>query len=60
MIAALARHRVEFVLVGGTACQVYGWTGTTKDVDVTVAIDDANVARVDDRPAGSGGANHPA
>lgn len=47
IVAAFTRHEVRFVLVGGVACQAHGWTGATRDVDVTVAVDDANTARVE-------------
>lgn len=59
ILAAFARHDVAFVLIGGVGCQAYGWTRATIDVDVTIAIDDANVARAN-AARGELGARHPA
>lgn len=46
LLRILHRHRVEFVVVGGVAAQIRGWTGATNDLDVAVSSDSANVARV--------------
>jgi len=42
----LARHEVDFVLVGGLAAQTHGNTRMTNDVDVIPAPDPANLARL--------------
>jgi hypothetical protein len=46
LLRVLARHRVEFVIVGGVAAQVHGWRSATLDLDIAVAIDDSNVVRL--------------
>jgi predicted nucleotidyltransferase len=46
ILTAFERHGAEFVLVGGVALQLHGWTGATADVDLTVATDAGNVERV--------------
>lgn len=45
--AAFARHQVQDVVVGGIALQLLGTTHVTKDVDVTVAIDEDNRRRIE-------------
>jgi hypothetical protein len=35
LIAVLARHRVEYVVIGGVATQVHGHRRTTMDLDLT-------------------------
>lgn len=47
LLETLVRYDVRFVLVGGTALQLYGYSGTTQDVDVTIAVDAANGQRVE-------------
>jgi hypothetical protein len=47
LLDALVRHDVRFVLVGGVALQVRGFSGATRDVDVTIAADVANGQRLD-------------
>ena len=42
LLDALVRHDVRFVLVGGVALQLRGFSGATRDVDVTIAADAAN------------------
>lgn len=42
----LARHEVDFVLVGGLAAQTHGNTRMTNDVDVIPAPDPGNLARL--------------
>jgi hypothetical protein len=46
LLRALARHGVEFVVVGGVAAQVHGWRGATVDLDIAVSTDDSNVHRL--------------
>lgn len=46
LLRALAAHDVDFVLVGGVALQLHGYSGATRDVDVTIAVDEDNTARV--------------
>jgi superfamily I DNA/RNA helicase len=43
LLRALARHGVEFVVVGGVAAQVHGWRGATADLDIAVSTEDSNV-----------------
>lgn len=45
-IRILKRHRVRFLIVGGYAMAHHGLVRATNDVDVLVATDDANVARI--------------
>lgn len=42
----LARHRVDYVLVGGMAAQTHGNTRMTNDVDMIPAPDPANLERL--------------
>jgi len=46
LLGVLVRHDVRFVLVGGVALQLHGFSGATRDVDVTIATDPANEHRV--------------
>jgi len=46
LLAVLAEHRVDFVLVGGVGLQLKGYSGATRDVDVTIAVGPANETRV--------------
>ncbi len=34
LLRALARHGVEFVVVGDVGAQVHGWLGATADLDI--------------------------
>lgn len=45
-IRILKRHRVRFLVVGGYAMAHHGLVRATNDVDVLIATDEANVARV--------------
>lgn len=46
LLRVLVRHEVHFVLVGGVALQLRGFSGATRDVDVTIAADEQNRRRV--------------
>ena len=46
LLRVLARHGVEFVVVGGVAAQIHGWRGSTADLDIAVSRDEANVERL--------------
>lgn len=46
LLRALLRHGVEFVIVGGVAAQLRGWTGATADLDIAVATDGDNATRL--------------
>jgi hypothetical protein len=46
IIAALQRHRVRFVVIGGFAAQLHGWDGVTPDIDVTPDSEKSNLARL--------------
>jgi hypothetical protein len=45
-IRILKRHRVRFLIIGGYAMAHHGLVRATNDVDVLIATDDANIARV--------------
>jgi hypothetical protein len=46
LIAALERHRVAFVAVGGATAQWLGAQRETKDMDICPAWDDENLDRL--------------
>ena len=46
LIAALARHGVHYVVIGGVATQVHGHRRTTMDLDVTPDPDPENLQRL--------------
>ena len=46
ILAALARHEVAYVLIGGFAAVVHGSPFLTADVDITPAADRANLSRL--------------
>jgi hypothetical protein len=46
IFAALDRHQVDYVLVGGLACEAHGSTRQTKDLDLCPAWTPENLARV--------------
>lgn len=48
LFATLARHTVDYTVVGGVAVQVHGHRRTTKDLDVIAAPDDPNLERLAD------------
>lgn len=61
LIAVLARHNVDYVVIGGVATQVHGHRRTTMDLDLTPDPDPENLRRLsaalaelDARPADSG------
>jgi hypothetical protein len=61
LIAVLARHGVDYVVIGGVATQVHGHRRTTMDLDLTPDPDpenirrlDAALAELDARPRGGG------
>lgn len=45
LIKLLAENDVDFVLVGGLAVALHGYPRMTMDVDVVLAMDDANLQR---------------
>jgi predicted nucleotidyltransferase len=47
ILQALARHEVEYVLIGGLAVQAHGHVRTTQDVDVFPRRDPDNLARLE-------------
>jgi hypothetical protein len=47
LLEVLSRHEVRYVLVGAVALQLYGFTGETRDVDITIATDEANGQRIE-------------
>ncbi len=46
LLRTLTGHGVEFVLVGGVALRLHGYSGATKDIDVTIATTSENGERV--------------
>jgi hypothetical protein len=46
LIAVLARHDVEYVVIGGVATQVHGHRRTTMDLDLTPDPDPENLRRL--------------
>lgn len=46
VLSTLRRHRVRALLMGGQACILYGAAEFSRDVDVAVAVDPANIARL--------------
>lgn len=46
LFAALARHEVRFILVGGAAATAHGSARLTQDLDVAYDRDPANLARL--------------
>jgi hypothetical protein len=45
LLRSLTEAEVRFVLVGGLAVQLHGFLRSTFDVDLTLAMDDENLAR---------------
>lgn len=45
ILRALGENDVRFVLVGGFAVQLHGFVRTTLDLDLVLAMDDANLTR---------------
>jgi len=45
LLSALSAAQVRYVLVGGMAVQLHGYFRMTFDVDLVLAMDDANLAR---------------
>jgi hypothetical protein len=48
LFAALARHDVEYVTIGGIAIQAYGGQRLTQDLDLAIAASTENFARLAD------------
>lgn len=46
VLAELARHRVEYALIGGTAMALHGFPRMTKDIDILLPRDVRNNARL--------------
>jgi hypothetical protein len=46
LFAALARHDVEYVTIGGVAIQAHGGQRLTQDLDIVIAASTENVARL--------------
>jgi hypothetical protein len=45
LLAALSGAKIDYVLVGGLAVTLHGYQRLTMDVDVVLALNDANLAR---------------
>lgn len=46
ILRVLAKHRVDYVIIGGLAVQAHGHTRTTQDVDLVPEPDQANLDRL--------------
>ena len=46
ILEALIRHGVRFVVVGGVAAQLRGWSGATVDLDIAVPSEESNAIRI--------------
>ena len=46
IVAALERHRVEYVVIGGAAAQARGWPEPTDDIDFTPERSEGNLLRL--------------
>jgi hypothetical protein len=46
ILAALERHQVLYVVIGGAAAQARGWPEPTDDIDVTPERSEGNLARL--------------
>jgi hypothetical protein len=46
LLDALTRNGVRFVVVGGVAAQLRGWSGTTADLDIAVDAGEDNGTRI--------------
>jgi hypothetical protein len=46
LLDALTRHGVAFVVVGGVAAQLHGWSGATADLDIAVDAGEENSLRI--------------
>jgi hypothetical protein len=46
LFAALARHKVDYLLIGGLAVSLHGVERATMDVDITVAMTPNNLAHL--------------
>jgi predicted nucleotidyltransferase len=55
LLRALSEAEVEFVLIGGLAVNAWGVVRGTKDVDVVVAPDPANLKRIAEVAVAAGG-----
>lgn len=45
LFAALDSHKVDYLLIGGLALNIYGVERATMDIDLMIALDEANVHR---------------
>lgn len=48
LFSALARHKVDYLLIGGLAVSLHGVERATMDVDITVAMNPGNLAALID------------
>jgi hypothetical protein len=47
VLSTMANHRVRALLMGGQACVFYGAAEFSRDTDLLIAADPANLARLD-------------
>ena len=45
LLQALSKNSVDFVLVGGMAVQLHGYSRMTYDIDLVLSMNDANLSR---------------
>lgn len=58
LLRALERHAVEFVVIGGVAAQLHGWSAATNDLDIAISPGQSNADRLN-RALASVGAGSP-
>ncbi|HYB22739.1 MAG TPA: hypothetical protein VED41_03005 [Solirubrobacteraceae bacterium] len=46
LLAALERHRVGYIVIGGAAAEARGWRGRTVDIDIVPSPDVENLDRL--------------
>ncbi len=54
LLATLCEAEVDFVLIGGLAVTLHGYQRVTMDVDVVLAMNDANLEKFVDCAKGAG------
>src|SRR3990172_3242402 len=52
VLSSIREHRVRALLMGGQACVLYGAAGVSRDTDLVILADAANLARLRLAPAG--------
>jgi predicted nucleotidyltransferase len=47
LFSALNQAKIEYLIIGGVAVNLYGYSRFTSDVDIIVLVTDENLARID-------------